>query len=455
MTGLADARESGIPEADWYAPDNLASLMLKASGGSREASGAPLPIPAGSRVLIKPNWVLHENICDGGIDCLYTSPAFVLAALGLVLECGPSSVVIGDAPVQGCVWDRIVTPVLRSRVSDLDRDGIVSIADFRRTILQGRDLKDGHHLEVRPIDRFALFDLGGDSMLEPVSLPPGRFRVTMYDPALLSRRHSPGRHQYLIAREALEADVILSLPKLKTHRKAGITGALKNLVGLNGNKEFLPHHRKGGSCSGGDCYPGGSPLKSLAESMLDRANGRIGTPSYSLWHTGVRTALAVRRLLGGDSEIDGGWSGNDTVWRTVLDINRIALYGMPDGTMSETPRRRILSLTDALICGQGNGPLSPLPLPVGCITFSDNPVDADMLHCALLGFDARRIPSVREAGSEFRWPLRKETDQPDVSALRTADGRMGNALRVKPPSGWEGVLGETSPDLPGLDRFEG
>jgi len=34
---------------------------------------------------------------------------------------------------------------------------------------------------------------------------------------------------------------------LKLHRKAGITCALKNLIGINGNKEYLPHHRLGGS----------------------------------------------------------------------------------------------------------------------------------------------------------------------------------------------------------------
>jgi uncharacterized protein (DUF362 family) len=444
MTGLADARKSGIPEAQWYAPENLEFLMTRAIGIGSEEAGMPLPIPPGSRVLIKPNWVLHRNLCDGGIDCLYTSPEFVLAALKVVLRCRPSSVTIGDAPVQGCVWEGIVTPAFRRRVSDIDLDGIVSMVDFRRTILQYAGLWAGHDLDVRPLDRFSLFDLGGDSLLEPVSSPAGRFRVTMYDPELIGERHSPGRHQYLIAGEALEADVILNLPKLKTHRKTGITGALKNLVGLNGNKEFLPHHRKGGSCSGGDCYPGRSVLKSLAESLLDRANGRIGTFSYSLWLKGVWTALAMKRLLSGDSEIDGGWSGNDTVWRTVLDINRIALYGRPDGTMAETPQRRILSVTDALICGQGNGPLSPTPLPLGCVTFSDSSVDADRLHCAILGFDAREIPSVREAGASFRWPLPSGAEQAVLECAAMADGARQAAGGVLPPEGWH-CLSERRP----------
>lgn len=39
-------------------------------------------------------------------------------------------------------------------------------------------------------------------------------------------------HQLEIAREALEADVIINLPKLKTHQMMGFTGAVKNLFGL-------------------------------------------------------------------------------------------------------------------------------------------------------------------------------------------------------------------------------
>ncbi|MGQ9919616.1 MAG: DUF362 domain-containing protein [Bryobacteraceae bacterium] len=125
---------------------------------------------------------------------------------------------------------------------------------------------------VRDRNRYVLFDLGPDSLLEPVSSPTGRFRVTDYDPDKLAQTHRPGRPQYLICREAFEADVVLSLPKLKLHRKAGLTGSLKNLVGINGNKDYLPHHRIGDVRSGGDCYRDPSLLKRRAERSFDAAN---------------------------------------------------------------------------------------------------------------------------------------------------------------------------------------
>ncbi len=433
MTGLACALSMGIPETEWYSRGTLGRLIREAAAGS---TGGMLPgIGPGARVLIKPNWVYHRNASGGGTECMVTHPEFVLAALGLVLESDPSSVVIGDAPVQGCDWDALVTPGLRARIAEAAKGRRVDVIDFRRTIMRGAGLDAGHDRDVRPEDRFVLFDLGCDSLLEPVSSPPGRFRVTMYDPGLISRRHFPGRHQYLISKEALESDVILSLPKLKTHRKAGITGALKNLVGLNGNKEFLPHHRKGGARDGGDCYPGRSVLKSIAENLLDASNRRIGRRSFPAMLAGVRIALELQRLLHGEAEIDGGWSGNDTVWRTVLDIDRIAMYGRVDGTMADVPQRRIVSLTDALVCGQGDGPMMPDPLPLGCVTCSESPVDADILHCRLLGFDPGLIPMVREASSAFRWPLPSGEGVPEIPGASCGVA----PFEAVPPRGW-GIL---------------
>ncbi|MDZ7775698.1 MAG: hypothetical protein U5L09_08940 [Bacteroidales bacterium] len=39
-----------------------------------------------------------------------------------------------------------------------------------------------------------------------------------------------------------------------------------------------------------------------------------------------------------------GWYGNDTTWRMVTDLNKIALYGKPDGTVSDKPQRNLYSL---------------------------------------------------------------------------------------------------------------
>src|SRR5207245_4895705 len=83
----------------------------------------------------------------------------------------------------------------------------------------------------------------------------GRYYGADYDSAVVNRHHAHGRHEYLVAGSVAKADVVFSLPKLKTHKKAGITVSLKNLVGINADKNWLPHHTEGHPKNGGDEHP--------------------------------------------------------------------------------------------------------------------------------------------------------------------------------------------------------
>jgi len=59
-------------------------------------------IPPGSRVLIKPNLVLHQNEGTGGMDCLVTHASVIRAAVDAALQTDAAEVLVGDAPIQGC-----------------------------------------------------------------------------------------------------------------------------------------------------------------------------------------------------------------------------------------------------------------------------------------------------------------------------------------------------------------
>jgi len=197
----------------------------------------------------------------------------------------------------------------------------------------------------------------------------------MYNHQYLKENHRKGIHKYLIAREALEADVFINLPKLKTHNKTGLTGAMKNLVGINGSKEFLPHHRIGGVKQGGDCYPGRSRYKYLAERISDIMNQVQGSKTYQIYRYTNKLLLRTYKMFGFNSDITGGWYGNDTAWRMVLDLNNIFIHGKSDASLSQQPLRKIYSLTDAIIAGDHNGPLLPHPVPLG--------VEPFLLHLSL------------------------------------------------------------------------
>jgi hypothetical protein len=301
------------------------------------------------------------------------------------------------------------------------------VRDFRRTIgvlVHGvRVASEGMQAE----DRFTLFDLGRQSLLEPISANGNRFRVAWYDPRLMARTHHPGVHQYLVAKEVVEADVIINLPKLKTHRKAGVTCALKNLIGINGNKEYLPHHRLGGSQSGGDCYPGNGAVKRALEYLSDRQNLTSSYAAGMLWRLLFAVLARTSRAQGDRTGTDGSWSGNDTIWRTCLDLNRILLYGRSDGTMKDEIQRRVIHVADAVVAGQGNGPLAPDPLNLGLILGANNAAAMDWVGAHLLTYDPEKIALVRHAFDQFRWPI---ADSPSSGVSVAGDLGEGSPLRV-------------------------
>jgi len=413
--------------------------------GSRQWNPLGAFIRPGSRVVLKPNWVLHRNKSGQGIDCLLTHASLIKAVLEYVALAHPRSVVVGDAPVQGCDFEALRRACGLSTLAEVcrGRGFDVAIVDFRRTLLPGEKLGRTRIENHRGMENFVLFDMKGESLLEPLASDAGKFRVTMYNPELMWKTHAPGRHQYLIAREVVEADVVINLPKLKCHKKAGITGALKNLVGINGNKEYLPHHRRGGTADGGDCYPGKSWLKEKAESLLDVANRREPGLVQGLLGRCAHLLRGSAWMLGADDNLEGSWHGNDTVWRTSLDLQRILRYGHEDGTLRETPQRSVISITDAIVAGEGEGPMAPRPVKAGFLTGALNPAAADWVHARLMGFDPYKIPLVREAFTDFKYPL--TTFEPSAVRVCMVDRvqhvdeiRPFNARVFLPPKGWRG-----------------
>ena len=405
---------------------------------------AALDVP-GKRVLVKPNWVLHENLAGNGLDCLITHTEVLEAVVHLAALARPASIIIGDAPIQGCDFAALerLAGFERLRIAGRRLGVPVEIRDFRLVVRPGGSLTGESLATARAAADYVLFDLGVESALEPISADAGRFRVTMYDPRELAERHGPKRHQYLVAREVIDADVVINAPKLKTHCKAGITGALKNFVGINGHKSYLPHHRKGGSRDGGDCYPGTSSIKGFAEDMLDTSNQHDLRSARMLFGTLARGARAAAVLVGADRNLEGAWFGNDTVWRTTLDLNQIVMRGTRDGDLVSSPQRTILSITDAIIAGEGNGPLGPSPVPLGLLTLAFNTAVAELVHCLLMGFDPELVPVVREA---FRANPRQLSPIPASAVRCMVDGapaELGEARALvgrafAAPPGWAG-----------------
>jgi uncharacterized protein (DUF362 family) len=413
--------------------------------GSSEWNPLKTFISPGSKVVLKPNWVTHWNKSGFGMECLVTHSSVIEAVLEYVALAHPAFVVLGDSPVQGCDFDALKGSCGIDQIVGRFRDRGMNllVRDFRRTILPSGEFGGAKIEGHGEMEQFILFDLKKESLLEPLGSDARKFRVTMYNPDLMLNTHQPGKHEYLVARDIIEADTVINLPKLKTHKKACLTGALKNMVGINGHKEYLPHHRKGGSGAGGDCYEGYSFFKSSSEYLLDAANrSRPGVLQASLAKMAY-VMLRCSMVQGQDSNLEGSWYGNDTVWRMCLDLQRIVRYGKLDGTLATVPTRRMISITDAIVAGEGEGPLSPTPVPAGYLTGGSNPAATEWVHARLMGLDPRRIPLLLGAFSYFSGAL---TDFPAATvSLRCKDGQMSEdrifpigGRAFTPAQGWRG-----------------
>jgi hypothetical protein len=143
----------------------------------------------------------------------------------------------------------------------------------------------------------------------------------------------------------------------------------------------------------------------------------------------------------------GQWYGNDTIWRTILDINLVLLYGDLSGTINYDKRsRNILTIGDLIIAGEKEGPLTPTPKPLGIILVSNNSAVFDFVFCKITGFDYRLIPTVKNSihnklllnedieNIHLRSNLQQYNDVPLDSALFPGEWKF-----VAHPS-WEDIL---------------
>lgn len=430
-------------------PANHAYAMVRESllllGMDRANFGRPAWNPLGElispgqRVLIKPNFVLHFNAGEGPLEAVITHASVIRAVCDYVIIAlrDGGDLVVGDAPQMNCDFAELCRA---SGVGDLAnylepecrRRGIVfSLVDFRR---EQTRYKYGIVWERKPLNNTESItvSLGKESLMEPVD---GKL---LYGADYCRREtvhaHDGHRHEYIVSSEVLSSDVVISMPKLKVHRKVGVTLNLKNMVGINTDKNHLAHYRVGAPESGGDEFSDPDwddrAERFLSDVLLGK-NWRFGRYPFLAWRA-FRKALG---LFNGNSANPsfryGNWHGNDTAWRMVLDLNRILLFTDALGRVQDAPARKYFSVIDGVVGGEGEGPLHPDAYSSGVVLAGFNPLAVDWVAARLMGFDPTRIPLYRNALEQAREWL------PDFA--------IGQIRAVSNIATWEDVVQDDTP----------
>lgn len=352
-------------------------------------------IKTGNSVLIKPNMVMHNNLSGNGNECLYTHPSVVAAVIDYVVIAlkGNGKIIVGDAPMQECNWNDLIENSGYSKLCEwysskgidiqlVDFRGLVSEVEHGMYIQKINENTPGQIVRLNENSEFANLD----NQIQK------NMRITNYEPSELLKHHHDKTHEYCISQYLLDADVVIDMPKPKSHRKAGFTGALKNFVGVNIRKEYLPHHTQGAAEQHGDEYNKKSLMHLFQSHLVDKRNYYMFNNMKKKVHICNLAIKASGLFLNKSNYFEGSWWGNNTISKTIADINKIVCYASKTGELCEIPQRKILCVADMVIAGEKEGPVLPEPKEAGLIVAGDNLLCVDEVICTLMGFDVNKVP---------------------------------------------------------------
>ena len=412
-------------------------------------------IRAGDRVVLKPNWVKEHDERKPGPDQWEHVVTHPLVIAGVIAWVAPrlqnsGSIVICDAPQTDssfstlrayCGLDAMLEalrrefPAVSMALLDLRPEEwhAVDGVTVSKTALPGDPL-GSTHVSLNEDSQFV--DFHGLGQLYGAS----------YNMAETNARHRDLTHEYMLCRTPMDADVLINIPKLKCHKKVGLTCALKNLVGINANKNWLPHHTEGTPDQGGDQFPAATLKAKMEHSIMGKAKRFLfGKSALSKLFVPVKK---IGRLIFGDTQKivrSGNWHGNDTCWRMVVDLNKCLFYFDGAGQPRAKPLR-YLAVVDGIIAGEGNGPMAPDPKPCGVIVAGENPLAVDSVCASLMGFDWKKIRMLtggfaverkKIAGFSYEDVTVKSNEAKWAKPLHAFQKDDGFAF--KPHFGWVGI----------------
>lgn len=413
-----------------------------------------------SKVVLKPNWVKEHDERTPGPNAwehVVTHPSVIEGVASFVAARlkKEGKIVICDAPQTDssfatlrdyCQLDQMISrlshrfPKIGFELLDLRPvewnaiDGVT----VSKTELEGDPAGDTH---VSLNEGSEFIDYQGEGKLFGAS----------YNMEETNLRHQGNNHEYLLCRTPMDADIFINIPKLKTHKKVGLTCALKNLVGINANKNWLPHHTEGTPDAGGDQFPKNTSKAKLEHSWMGKIKKFLtNNPNYSRIFVPLKK---LGRLYFGDTGKivrSGNWYGNDTCWRMVLDLNKCLFFYDGHGQKRKKPPK-YLAVVDGILGGDGNGPMAPDPVHSGIIISGEHPLAVDMCSAKMMSFDYSKIRLLQNA---FKMKKLSFVDfEPDEIIVKSNRKEWNGPLnKIRSPHaftphfGWVGAIEEKRPD---------
>ena len=422
--------------------------------GSKDWNPLGELVKQGNTVLIKPNMVKESHLEKlDEYEYVITHGAVIRAVCDYVVLAlkGSGTVLFADSPETDANFELICKRNGLQRIVGFYKEKIPGI-DFQIIDLRNEQWlkKDGVIIKKWPLPGdpkgYTVVKLNRDSEFIGHSSNNDYFGAT-FAKEETKKHHHGDVHEYLISSSVLGADVLINLPKLKTHKKSGLTCCLKNMVGVNGDKNWLPHHTEGTPGMGGDQFPADSSKAKLEYTVFGWLKAKALKNQIIASLLG-RFKRVGRVFFGSTEQVvrSGNWYGNDTAWRMILDLNKAVFLFDQKGGLRYEPRR-MFCLVDGIWAGEGIGPMHPDCKRLGLLIGGYNPATVDRVCAEVMGFDFLKIPSVKNAFEVER--LLFTADEPNEVTVTSNIGELnGKIKKIKfnptwhfvPHFGWKGHI---------------
>jgi len=455
----------------------LVRETLHGLGMDHDNFGTPLWNPfkelikPGDKVVLKPNLVFDGH--GGGrqgVEAMITHASLLRPVIDYILKAsqGKGRITICDAPIQSASWDTLIKQNHYQALVDYFKNkdihiGLMDLRNVRSFCNKYGGIEKTIELSGDPMGN-CIVDLDKQSCFTPIASDSRKLEITNYPPGIVSQHHDNTKNEYLISRTVLESDVFINLPKIKTHKKAGVTLSLKNVIGIISDKSWIAHHRRGSIYRGGDEFDTLPLLYRLRRSLIHLfRDSKVGVILLSYFFTPSKKVLsklkgllktksnqsthdAISQLQGHKTIIitEGSWYRNDTLWRTIVDLNRCLFYADNTGRLHEDKQRRYFTLLDGIVAMEEDGPMNGNPKSAGCLAAAYNPVVSDYAVASIMGIDPDKIPSIRECFKLVKYKLINFTSE-DIEAdsnysfFKNVDLLdWKDSLKFIPPRTWQG-----------------
>ena len=422
--------------------------------GRKEWNPLEKIIKPGNTVLIKPNMVRESHLHKfNEFNYVITHGSVIRAICDYVVIAlkNAGTILFADAPETDADFDQLCQRNGLSKMLEFYHQNALGINFQILDLRKERWLKkDGVIVKKWALagdpKGYTVVKLNSDSEFVGHQSCQDYFGATFHKEET-KRHHHGDVHEYLISSSVLAADVLINVPKLKTHKKSGLTCCLKNMVGINGDKNWLPHHTEGTPGMGGDQFPSDSSKARLEYTIFGWLKARANKSQIVARLLG-KLKKAGRVFFGSTETIirSGNWFGNDTVWRMILDLNKAVFHFDHNGKLRNNPRK-MFCLVDGILAGEGIGPLHPDCKKTGFLIGGFNPAAVDRVCAQVMGFDYLKIPSVKNAFTVDRLPF-AACDPETLMITSNIDGLGGEISQIMfdqewsfvPHFGWEGHI---------------